>query len=236
MHLGDFADMESLCSYDKGKKCFEGRRYRKDIECAQRGMRRLLAPLTRLNNERRRDKKRLYRPAMHMLLGNHEDRIDRAIQQQPELDGAIGVSDLQYESFGWRVHPFLQAVTIDGVTYSHYFYNKLSGRPHPNARLMLAREHTSCTQGHVQVLDYEIQYTGAGQALHGLRVGACYQHDEGYKGPQGNHHWRGVVVKRNVRNGEYDPQFISLSSLRSEYRGKGNRRTRTVQEAAHSSS
>src|ERR1035437_3365549 len=30
--IGDFADMPSLCSYDKGKKSFEGRRYVLDIE------------------------------------------------------------------------------------------------------------------------------------------------------------------------------------------------------------
>ena len=32
--IGDFADMESLSSYDKGKKSFEGRRFKKDIEAA----------------------------------------------------------------------------------------------------------------------------------------------------------------------------------------------------------
>ena len=30
--MGDFASMDSLSSYDKGKKQFEGRRYKKDIE------------------------------------------------------------------------------------------------------------------------------------------------------------------------------------------------------------
>lgn len=228
--LGDFADMESLCSYDKGKKCFEGRRYRKDIECSKRGMRRLLTPVTRYNNGLRRNKKRLYQPEYVLTLGNHEDRIDRAIQGQPELEGVISVDDLSYESFGWNVYPYLAPVQIDGVTYSHYFYNKLSGRPHPNSRLMLHREHMSCTQGHVQILDYDVQYTGDGRALHGLRVGACYLHDEAYKGPQGNAHWRGVVLKTNVRDGMYDPQFISIESLGEEY-GRRNRRKAQVQAA-----
>ena len=30
--IGDFADMPSLSSYDVGKKSFEGRRYRDDIQ------------------------------------------------------------------------------------------------------------------------------------------------------------------------------------------------------------
>ena len=32
---GDFADMESLSSYDIGKKSFEGRSYERDIEVSQ---------------------------------------------------------------------------------------------------------------------------------------------------------------------------------------------------------
>ena len=32
--IGDWCDMESLCIYDKGKLQFEGRRYKKDVQCA----------------------------------------------------------------------------------------------------------------------------------------------------------------------------------------------------------
>ena len=42
IHLGDFADMSSLASYDVGKKSFEGQRYVKDIEAAHVGMQLLL--------------------------------------------------------------------------------------------------------------------------------------------------------------------------------------------------
>ena len=36
VQIGDFADMPSLSSYDVGKKSFEGRRYKDDIEAAER--------------------------------------------------------------------------------------------------------------------------------------------------------------------------------------------------------
>ena len=35
VQIGDFADMPSLSSYDVGKKSFEGRRYKDDIETAR---------------------------------------------------------------------------------------------------------------------------------------------------------------------------------------------------------
>ena len=38
VQIGDFADMPSLSSYDVGKKSFEGRRYKDDIEAAREGM------------------------------------------------------------------------------------------------------------------------------------------------------------------------------------------------------
>ena len=34
INMGDWADMASLCLYDKGKRSYEGRRYLEDIEAA----------------------------------------------------------------------------------------------------------------------------------------------------------------------------------------------------------
>jgi hypothetical protein len=34
VQIGDWADMPSLSLYDKGKRCYEGRRYVKDIDAA----------------------------------------------------------------------------------------------------------------------------------------------------------------------------------------------------------
>lgn len=47
----------------------------------------------------------------------------------------------------------------------------------------------------------------------------CYQHDEDYKGPQGNAHWRGIIVCHNVVDGGYDPLFIQLDYLSRRYAG-----------------
>ena len=77
--LGDFADMESLSSYDVGKKSFEGRRYTSDIDIAQIGMAKFMNPITDEVNKLRRLKIKMWYPKFTMLLGNHENRIDRAV-------------------------------------------------------------------------------------------------------------------------------------------------------------
>jgi hypothetical protein len=53
VQIGDFADMPSLSSYDKGTKAFEGRRYRTDVESVHQGMEALLAPLEDYNRKAR---------------------------------------------------------------------------------------------------------------------------------------------------------------------------------------
>jgi len=219
VHLGDHADMPSLSMYDKGKKAMEGRRYVQDIEAANEAWAVLNKALTDFNNNRRRTKHRPWNPERYILLGNHEDRINRAVNADAQLEDVISTDDLDYERSGWTVSPFLDILWLDGVGYSHYFYNPMSGKPlggTVEARIKTIG-HTF-TMGHQQTLAYGLRFV-AGKSQHGLVAGACYLHDEDYKGPQGNAHWRGIVVKHEVREGSYDPMFVSLNYLCLRYEG-----------------
>lgn len=219
VHLGDHADMESLSSYDVGKKVFEGRRYKSDIEAANDAFDILCKPLETYNRHRRKTKHAQFTPELHILIGNHEDRISRAVNDDAKLDGTIGLDDLNYADHGWNVHSFLKPVEIDGVWYAHFWANPMSGRPFGGgAAARLKTIGHSFTMGHQQVLDYALRFV-AGRSQHGLVAGACYLHDEDYKGPQGNAHWRGIIVKHQVENGSYDPMFVSLDYLCRRYEG-----------------
>ena len=148
VHLGDFADMESLSSYDKGKKSFEGRRYIKDIQAATEAMQALLTPLFEYNEKQKRSKGKLYKPRLVLTLGNHEHRISRAINDDPKLEGLIKYEDLPYGD--WEVHDFLSPVFIEGVAYCHYFPTGVMGRPATTASALVSKMHMSCIQGHQQ--------------------------------------------------------------------------------------
>ena len=100
VQIGDFADMPSLSSYDVGKKSFEGRRYKDDIEAAREAMDILLEPMREYNGKCRKDKKKQYRPRMVLTLGNHEQRIERAVEGDSKLDGTLGTDDLGYSEAG----------------------------------------------------------------------------------------------------------------------------------------
>lgn len=140
--------MTSLSSYDVGKKSFEGQRYVKDIDAAQRGMDLLLAPLVNFNILKKKNKERQYKPRLVLTLGNHEQRIERAINNDPKLEGLISYTDLPYEK--WEVHEFLSPVVIDNIAYCHYFPSGLLGRPISSASCMVSKLHMSCIAGHQQ--------------------------------------------------------------------------------------
>ena len=199
--IGDFADMPSLSSYDAGKKCFEGRRYKADIQASRDGMRRLLAPVK-------------YKPRLVMTLGNHEDRISRAVESDAKLDGTIGLSDLEFEEMGWEVHPFLSVVEVDGIEYSHYFVTGVMGRPVTSAAALLRERAGSAIMGHVQLYDTAIHRRTGKRAIF---CGVCYTHDEDYLTPQGNTARRQILMLHEVNEGAFDLMEVSLAYLKRKY-------------------
>lgn len=216
VHLGDHWDMPSLSSYDKGKKRAEGRRYRQDIRAGNEAMDVLLAPLRELQARQRRNKEKIYRPRMVFLIGNHEDRIMRHVEAHPELEGHLSYDDLNLSA--WEVIPFRTIVEIDGVHYCHYFYNPMTGMPYSGMiDTRLKNIGFTFTQGHVQGFKYGNRELNNGTWVTGLVAGSFYMHEEEYKGPQANDHWHGVVYKRNVNDGVYDLEQISLHTLRETY-------------------
>lgn len=212
--LGDFADMPALSSYDKGHKSFEGRRYKKDVESVREAQKVLFKPLNELQEKQRKSKDKIYKPRKVMLLGNHEHRINRAANLSPELDGTIGIEDLQYEAFGWEVHPFLDIVELDGVIYTHFVKNKNSDYAKASAKACVQELLCSVTQGHRPGLDIHVQTDAKGRTVWGIIAGSFYLHDEDYRGEQGNSHWRGIIHKRNVAAGNFNPEFISIDYLK----------------------
>lgn len=218
IHLGDHADMPSLSEYDKGKKSFEGRTYKADIEASREGMRCLMEPIQAERKRLLDGKRKQWNPRLIFTMGNHEWRINRAIENDRKLEGLISADDLGYESFGWEVIPFLETVTVDGVCYSHYFVSGVMGRPVGSAAALVKKKHMSCTMGHVQSTEIDMtQRRGDGTPLIGLFAGIFYQHDEAYLNPQSNQQHRQIWMKHEVRDGFYYPMPVSLEFLKERY-------------------
>ena len=222
INLGDFVDMESLSSYDVGKKSFEGKRYTKDIEAANEAMLCLMSPLLEFNARAKKNKEKQYKPHLVFCLGNHEQRIQRAVENDPKLEGLITYEHLPYKKYGWEVHDFLKPVFIDGVAYCHYFPTGVMGRPATTASAMVSKLHMSCVAGHQQGKQVAYGKRPDGSTITCIIAGSCYEHQEGYLDHQTNQHFRGIVVLHEVKNGSFDEMFCSLNYLKKKYGQKPN--------------
>lgn len=146
-------------------------------------------------------------------------RIMRHVEANPELEGFLSYDNLRYKEFGWEVYDFLEPAILNGVVYCHFMPNPMTGKPYGGAALNILKQvGESFCMGHKQTLDVATRFLPAsGKQQWAIIAGACYSHDEGYKGYQGNKHWRGIVVKHNVRQGTFNPMFIDLNYLQSRY-------------------
>lgn len=218
INIGDNADLPSLSAYDKGKAMFYGRSYRADIDAHLEFEDRVWTPIRRL-------KKRL--PFRVFTIGNHEDRISRALQSSPELSGTISLKDLdldrnydvvvEYDGYGTP-----GSITVDGVSYAHYVVAGIQGRAlssvHQGYQL-LQKRHRSTTVGHQHVFSYNSQSVGTDTKIHGLSIPCMTDYPVDWAGNVTDLWDRGVIIKRNVYQGDYDLQFVSLRTLQKEYGG-----------------
>jgi hypothetical protein len=216
IHLDDHWDMASLSSYDKGKKAAEGRRVRDDLEAGNRAF----AVLDEAIGESPVDADGLPLWTFDLTFGNHPERILRYVEDHPELHGLLSLDNCITPE-RWRRHDFLKPVELDGIYYAHYFYQPNTGRPFAgeNIEARIRQVGHSFVMGHQQGLRLGATYDLNGAQRLGVVCGSFYQHDEDYKGPQGNHHWRGIVVLNGVKDGSADPMPLSLDYLCRSYAG-----------------
>lgn len=210
VHIGDHYDMAALSSYDKGMLSAEGRRVKADIDAGDEALEIL---------ERYIKSAKGYNPRKVVTLGNHEDRINRFVNTHPEFDGYIGTDKLAFHKLGWEVSPFLTPVNIEGINFVHYIQNVMTGKPLSGTVVnMLKTVGESFVMGHKQVLEHTLRYLPlSGKPQIGIIVGACYDHDESYKGVQGNHHFRGCVMLYECQEGSAMSKPVSLQHMRELY-------------------
>lgn len=206
--IGDFGDFPSLSMFERGTRLFEGRRYKKDLGAFHEAMGNLVEPIA---------KARGWKPRMEFTLGNHEDHINRAVNNDAKLEGLLSTDDLGLPDYGWRVHQFLQPISIGGVAFCHYFPSGVMGKPISSAPALLRKLHMSAFAGHQQ--GREIAYSRRADGAHMTAIisGSFYQHSYEYLSPFTNAHWRGMFFLHETRDGMFDEMAVSLAYLKRRF-------------------
>jgi len=225
--MGDFEDMPSLSSYDRGKLDFEGRRYAADLAAAHDARRRLLKPLDELQSKAIQNKKKIpTNYELYALGGNHfEGRLNRILQENPWLDGTLRVADGAYVDFGFTYVPFGSTITLDGIVFTHYWKARGSNFPigggKTPAATILREKLCSSVTSHSHVLDRVTTVTGIGDKLYSLVAGCFLAEDqeEKYAGQSNKAWWKGICVLKDVKNGfpHGGEQFITVQELKKRY-------------------
>lgn len=222
--MGDWEDMESLSSYDIGKKSYEGRRYQRDIAHAIDARQKTNLAIDEYNGRAKENHKRRISISKYALGGNHsEGRIAKVIDGTPMLDGTIGVGDYRLVDFGWKYIPFLKPLELDGITYQHYFVSGVMGRPiggeSPGLSL-IKKTLTSCVSGHSHLLDIAHRTTPSGRAIWGIHAGCFLDKDqyENYAGPANKLWRRGILVLHDVKDGDFQSYtWVGIEDLEKTY-------------------
>jgi len=217
VHLGDHWDMPSVSSYNRAKEQ-EGLRIQDDLDAGKEAMLRFMLPFKKYQKRQRKWKERIHWPEFHFLAGNHEERLLRYVGDNPKLCGAFGYHSFGIEEMGWQLYPYRQLVKLDGVAYSHNFYNLKTGRNYSGMmETRLKNIGFSFTQGHEQGFKYGRRVLNDGAVHIGVVAGSFYQHQEEYLGPQGMEDWHGVLVKHRVKDGVYSMMEVTMDFLLEQY-------------------
>lgn len=217
--LGDGADMRSLNTFDtRYPQAIVAQSYEKDVETYNEAMDRLWG---RYKISKRK------RPFRIGFEGNHENRIKKAIAHDPRLEGSkYGVSFGHLQTDHWfdEYHEYLHSApavaTYDGVSYAHYFSSgnfgsAMSGIHH--AYGLLQKRNSSAVCGHSHKRSVYFKDDAHPNPIVGMVVGCYKGKDEGWAGQANREWWRGVVIMREVQNGSFNPQFVSMEELKKEY-------------------
>lgn len=217
VQIGDFGTFGSLSHFDRGKKKAEGKRYKNDIESVIDAQERMFKPLREYN----KSKKKQYMPELYLTLGNHEDRIARAANEDPRLYGTLTVDDCRFEQYGWKVIPFKHILNIEDIHFTHYFTNSNNDKAIGGVnvgRSIVLKHMISGVMGHNHLYSHYNEARADGKMVHGLSVGCYFEHEEDWLSPRSQMSWwRGLMMLKNASQGDFDLEAIRMSTIKEQY-------------------
>lgn len=220
--LGDFDNLRSLNSFDSKKPSLVvASNYQEDINHGQEA-RDLIRHKIR--------KMKVKRPYFIGLEGNHENRIKKALEYDPRISGeryGISFDNLDTKSWYDEYHEYENSapyiIDLDGVSYAHYITSGNSGSAmygEYHASSLLKKRFRSTTVAHSHKRDISFKDDAYPTPAIGLVAGCFKGGNDDWAGQSNNEWWKGVVIKRDIVNGYYDPEFVSLKRLERTYASK----------------
>lgn len=204
----DWFDFPSLSFHDQAHADFRTRSVMRDFRSGLHGWDVFMEPI---RAERARSG---WNPLIICIEGNHDARLWRHLMEDARTDQAVPTPRQVAEAEGCLWYPFLTPVDVDGILYCHYFVNPMTGRPYSGQmETRLKTIGRSFTMGHQQTYMSGVLPRVDRSMIRGLVAGSFYMHDEEYRSHQANHHWRGILIKHAVKDGNYNLMEVDTDFL-----------------------
>jgi hypothetical protein len=219
IQIGDWSTWDSVNQHDDNST--EAARYKPKIKDDQ-------ANLLASHQAFRRGISDDYKPRLDCLLGNHENRLERFENANPEAVGTYTRDrDETFAQFGWRTRPYGELFYVEGVAFTHHPVNgagrAFGGKTGPQRA---ANEFTvPVVSGHTHRRQcHDAPKGGPVERISMVEVGCAmpWGEVEAYARMSLTGWWWGVVPM-TVQGGEItDLAFKSMISLRAEFSDDGS--------------
>jgi len=168
-----------------------------------------------------------YRPKLDFLQGNHENRLERFENMNPESAGMFTHErDQTFLQFGWRSRPYGEYMYVEGVGFTHHPTNgagrAFGGETGPQRAG--AKSTVPVVSGHTHRRQlHSTAKIGPVECITMVEVGCgmLWGEIEHYAKHSLNGWWYGVVPMRVCAGQIIDVEFISMLSLMSRYSDHG---------------
>jgi len=112
VQVGDWSTFDSVNQHDRNDT--QGARYKPPVKDD-------LANLLASHQAFRSGMDADYRPKLNFLLGNHEYRLERFENANPETHQTFTLSrDETFAQFGWQTRPYGELLYVEGVAFTHH--------------------------------------------------------------------------------------------------------------------
>ena len=213
VQIGDFASWDSVSSHDAPGTVSHAMRpsFKADLESCEEAMCLFYKEIKDLNIP------------MELTAGNHEDRINRFENKNPEN---VGTLYTQFEDlcarYRWRVHPYGHWLFIDGVGFTHVPKN-IMGKPYggQNSENQIANHAThSIVFGHTHRSTFrKTPKIGINNSIEVLNLGSAMPNGyvAKYAGTATSG-WSYGIYELSIRSGHIvSHRFIDMATLQDKY-------------------
>lgn len=221
--MGDWWDMNSINYFDKyGTLRKEGEKISLDIDAGMNAIRRIFYTYQGANEKRAKQKKKLYVPRIIFIEGNHEDRLNRFINDNPLLEGLLcTVKDILHTHMpGIEWVPYGKSIEVDDILYTHILFSggrPISGRVNTCGDALKLVD-KSIVFVHTHRLEWkQFMRLGSNKLITAFNAGCFIKTQPKYVEASNPNWWSGVSMLEPDGEGNFDMKIISIHTLKSIY-------------------